>query len=81
MSSSRMLGRVALVRIEVSEGPSTSIIRVIRIGERGTTLSLAALTPGRDHGIHLIGRGGSPQLDWMICHYRNFNSAAHLRVI
>jgi hypothetical protein len=33
MPSSRMLRRVALVRIDVSEEPSASIIRVTRIGE------------------------------------------------
>jgi hypothetical protein len=37
MSSSRMLRRVALVRTEVSEDFSASIIRVTRIGELGTT--------------------------------------------
>jgi hypothetical protein len=34
-----MLRRVALVRTDVSEEPSASIIRVIRIGELGTTLA------------------------------------------
>jgi hypothetical protein len=32
-----MLRRVALVRIDVSEEPSASFIRVTRIGELGTT--------------------------------------------
>jgi hypothetical protein len=36
MSSSWMLRRVALVRTDVSEEPSASIIKVIRIGELGT---------------------------------------------
>jgi hypothetical protein len=39
MASSGMLGRVALVRIDVSEELSTSFIRVTRIGEPGTTLA------------------------------------------
>jgi hypothetical protein len=35
MPSSGMLRRVALVRTEVSEEPSSSIIRVTRVGELG----------------------------------------------
>jgi hypothetical protein len=34
-----MLRRVALVRTDVSEEPSASLIRVTRIGELGTTLA------------------------------------------
>jgi hypothetical protein len=37
-----MLRRVALVRTDVSEEPSAYIIRVIRIGELGTTLAAHA---------------------------------------
>jgi hypothetical protein len=40
MASSVMLHRVALVRIDVSEELSASIIRVTRIGELGTTLAV-----------------------------------------
>jgi hypothetical protein len=40
MVSSGMLGRVALVRTDVSEALSTPFIRVTRIGELGTTLVL-----------------------------------------
>jgi hypothetical protein len=36
-----MLCHVSLVRTEVSEEPSTFIIRVTRIGELGTTLALS----------------------------------------
>jgi hypothetical protein len=36
MASSGMLRRVALVRTDVSEEFSTSILRVTRIGELGT---------------------------------------------
>jgi hypothetical protein len=39
---SRMLRRVALVGNNVSEEHITSIIRVIRIGEIGTTLAVAS---------------------------------------
>jgi DNA-binding TFAR19-related protein (PDSD5 family) len=39
MSSSRMLPRVALVRTDVSEELSSSIIRMTRIGELETTLA------------------------------------------
>jgi hypothetical protein len=42
MASSGMLGRVALVRTDVSEEPSASIIRVTRISELGTTLAVTS---------------------------------------
>jgi hypothetical protein len=37
MVSSGLLRRVALVRIDVSQGPGASFIRVTKIGELGTT--------------------------------------------
>jgi hypothetical protein len=40
MSSSGMLRRVVLVRTDVSVELRTSIIRVTRIGELGTTLAV-----------------------------------------
>jgi hypothetical protein len=42
MPSYRMLYRVALVRTDVSEELSASIIRVARIGEVGTTLAVTS---------------------------------------
>jgi hypothetical protein len=39
MASSEMVRRVALVRTDISEKLSASFIRVIRIGELGTTLA------------------------------------------
>jgi hypothetical protein len=42
MSSSAMLRRVALVRTDVSEKLSASIIKVTRIGELGTTLTVTS---------------------------------------
>jgi hypothetical protein len=42
MPSYGMLRRVALVRTDVSEEPSASIIRVTRIGELRTTLASLA---------------------------------------
>jgi hypothetical protein len=42
MASSRMLRSVALIRTDVSEERSISIIRVTIIGEAGTTLSLTS---------------------------------------
>jgi hypothetical protein len=39
MPSSGMLGRVALVRTDVSEEPSATITRTTRIGELGATLA------------------------------------------
>jgi hypothetical protein len=41
MSSSGMLRRVALVRSDVLEELSASIMTVIRIGELGTTLAIS----------------------------------------
>jgi hypothetical protein len=42
MVSSGMLRRVALVRTDVSEELSVSIIRVTRIGKLGTTLAVTS---------------------------------------
>jgi hypothetical protein len=42
MPFSGMLRRVALVRTDVSEELSASIIRVTRIGELGTTLAVTS---------------------------------------
>jgi hypothetical protein len=42
MAPSGMLRRVALVRTDVSEERSASIVRVIRIGELGTTLAVTS---------------------------------------
>jgi hypothetical protein len=42
MASSGMLRRVVLVRSDVSEELCVSIIRVTRIGERGTTLAVTS---------------------------------------
>jgi hypothetical protein len=42
MVSSGILRRVALVRTDVSEEPSASFIRVTRIGELGTTLTVTS---------------------------------------
>jgi hypothetical protein len=58
MVFSGMLRRVALVRTDVSEEPSTSFIRVTRIGELGTTLpvtrNLRALRINtKPHGVTL----------------------------
>jgi hypothetical protein len=42
MSFYGMLGRVILVRTDVSEELNASIIRVARIGELGTTLAVTS---------------------------------------
>jgi hypothetical protein len=46
MPSSGILHSVTLVRIDVSEECSTSIIREARIGELGTTLAVTATEAG-----------------------------------
>jgi hypothetical protein len=47
MASSGMLRRVALVRTDVSEELSASIIRVTTIGELGTTLAVTSNRPAQ----------------------------------
>jgi hypothetical protein len=47
MPSSGMLRRVAVVRTDVSEERGVSIIKVIRIGELGTTLAVTSNRPAR----------------------------------
>jgi hypothetical protein len=42
MPFSGMLRRVDLVRTDVSEEPSASILRVTRIGELGTTIAVTS---------------------------------------
>jgi hypothetical protein len=49
MASSGMLHRVAIVRTDVSEELSASIIRVTRIGELGTTLAVAYVGSYNSH--------------------------------
>jgi hypothetical protein len=49
-----MLRPVALVRTDVSEEPSASIIKVTRIGEPGTTL--AVTSNRRTHVLHRVRR-------------------------
>jgi hypothetical protein len=51
MASSGMLRRVALVRTDVWEELSASIIRVTRIGEIGTTLALTSI----QRTLHSLG--------------------------
>jgi hypothetical protein len=51
MASSGMLRHMALVRTDVSEEPSASIMRVTRIGELGTPL---AVTSNDDGGAKFL---------------------------
>jgi hypothetical protein len=59
MASSGMLRRVALVRTDVSEEPSASIIRVTRIGELTVILIVGYLCYQRHKAkaIPVTGRG------------------------
>jgi hypothetical protein len=49
-----MLRRVALVRTDVSEDPSASFIRLIRIGELGTTIVPASVVPSSQIHVTLM---------------------------
>jgi hypothetical protein len=54
MVSSRMLRRVALIRTVVSEELSASFIRVTRIGELGTTLTVTSIVPSSPILVNLM---------------------------
>jgi hypothetical protein len=54
MVSSGMLRRLALVRIDVSEELSASIIRVTRIGDRGTTIVTPSVVPSSPSLVTLM---------------------------
>jgi hypothetical protein len=58
MASSGILRRVALVRTDVSEEDSASIIRMTRISELATTLAVTSTrrTPLRDTANFLVHR-------------------------
>jgi hypothetical protein len=53
MASSGLIHRVALVRTDVSEELSASIMRMTRIGELGTTLAVSSNrhTLRKPHGV------------------------------
>jgi hypothetical protein len=62
MASSVMLRRVALVRTDVSEEHSASVIRVTRIGELGTTVAATRNRRTLRSSCHLYeGGGGSSE--------------------
>jgi hypothetical protein len=56
MASSGMLRHVVLVRIDVSEDPSASIIRVTRTDELGTTLAVTSNRRKLQLGLFLVHR-------------------------
>jgi hypothetical protein len=56
MASSGMLRHVALVRVDVSEEPSASIIRVTRIGELGTLALTSNLFLCSMHRLLVTGK-------------------------
>jgi hypothetical protein len=59
MASSAMLRRVALVRTDVSEELSASFIRVIRIGELETTLTVTGNRRTLRRGANFLRNVGS----------------------
>jgi hypothetical protein len=76
MASSGMLRRVALVRADVSEGLSASLIRVTRIGEPGTTFALTSNR--RKQRINTYGKSCSRFTD--SCH-SDEGGAKFLRIV
>jgi hypothetical protein len=70
MASSGMLRRVALVRTDVSEELSASIIRVTRIGELGTSLKNCVLCDVTPCGSCKNGHFGGT---WRLLHQGDKN--------
>jgi hypothetical protein len=66
MPSSGMLRCVALIRTDVWEDGSASIIRVTRIGELGTTLSVTKNIYTRTT-IPALGFITKPPIQWIVC--------------
>jgi hypothetical protein len=78
MPSSVMLRRAALVRIDVSEEPSASIIMATRIGELGTTLAVTSNRPLRSHLVVVNVVPSSPILVMLMMEALNSSKASVL---
>jgi hypothetical protein len=65
MASSGMLRRVALVRTDVYEEPSAAFIRVTRIGEVATTLTV--YINRHTHCMHMLKEGTLKISDFVSC--------------
>jgi coenzyme F420-reducing hydrogenase delta subunit len=71
MASYGMLRRVALVRIDISEELSASIIRVSRIGRLGTTLIMEALSSSETSVLTRGTRRNIPEDDAILHSHRH----------
>jgi hypothetical protein len=82
MPSSGMLRRAALVRTDVSKEPSPSIVRVTRIGELGTTLTVSSnrRTMRRNSLRIRLNRAQYLKLAENICYNKNANENIYLNI-
>jgi hypothetical protein len=66
-----ILCRVSLLRKDVSEEPSASFIRVTRIGELGTTLTVTSVVPSSPILVTLMKEALSSS---GTCSYKNYTA-------